>query len=153
MDMKMTSPVFEEGAAIPGKYTCDGVNVSPPLSWTSVPEGAESLALIFDDPDAPFRTWVHWVIFNLPVDSGGLPENVPPDEKLKNGAKQGTNDFRRIGYGGPCPPGGTHRYFFKLYALDKILDLDAGANKKQLIKAIKGHILAESQLVGRYTRH
>ncbi len=149
----MTSPVFEEGAAIPGKYTCDGVNVSPPLSWTSVPEGAESLALIFDDPDAPFRTWVHWVIFNLPVDSGGLPENVPPDEKLKNGAKQGTNDFRRIGYGGPCPPGGTHRYFFKLYALDKILDLDAGANKKQLIKAIKGHILAESQLVGRYTRH
>jgi Raf kinase inhibitor-like YbhB/YbcL family protein len=152
MDMKITSTAFEESGMIPRKYTCDGEDVSPPLAWTGVPEGAKTIALISDDPDAPVGTWVHWVLFNLPAAEKGLPEAVPPDEELKNGAKQGQNDFRRIGYGGPCPPGGTHRYFFKLYALDTVLNLPAGATKAELLKAMEGHILAQGQLMGKYRR-
>ncbi len=152
MDIKITSTAFEEGGMIPRKYTCDGEDVSPPLSWTGVPEGAETIALISDDPDAPMGTWVHWVLFNLPATEKGLPEAIPPDRELKNGAKQGRNDFRRIGYGGPCPPGGTHRYFFKLYALDAVLNLPAGATKAELLKAMEGHILAQGQLMGKYRR-
>ncbi len=152
MDMKITSTAFGEGGMIPRKYACDGEDVSPPLAWTGVPEGAKTMALISDDPDAPMGTWVHWVLFNLPAAEKGLPESVPPDKELKNGAKQGRNDFRRIGYGGPCPPGGTHRYFFKLYALDTVLNLPAGATKAELLKAMEGHILAHGQLMGKYRR-
>jgi hypothetical protein len=152
MEIKMTSPAFEEGSMIPRKYTCDGPNISPPLAWSSVPEGTKSLALICDDPDAPMGTWVHWVLFNLPPDTKELHENIPLRRELENGAKQGMNDFRKIGYGGPCPPGGTHRYFFKIYALDMVLNLEAGATKSQLLTAVKGRILAEGQLMGRYKR-
>jgi len=152
MDIKVTSTAFEEGEMIPAKHTCDEEDISPPLAWDSIPEGTKTLALICDDPDAPMGTWVHWVLFNLPPDINELPENIPPEEELESGAKQGTNDFRRIGYGGPCPPGGTHRYYFKLYALDAELDLEAGARKPQLLEAMEGHILAEGQLMGRYSR-
>lgn len=152
MDIKITRTAFEDGGMIPRKYTCDGEDVSPPLAWTGVPEGAKTIALISDDPDAPMGTWVHWVLFNLPATEKALPEAVPPDKELKNGARQGRNDFRRIGYGGPCPPGGTHRYFFKLYALDTVLNLPAGATKAELLKAMEGHILAQGQLMGKYRR-
>lgn len=152
MDIKITSPAFKNGDLIPAKYTCDGQDISPPLQWDGVPEETKSLAFICDDPDAPMKTWVHWVLFNLPAGTKGLQENVPPDKVLPSGAKQGISDFRRIGYGGPCPPSGTHRYFFKIYALDTQLNLEAGATKEQLLKAMKGHILAEGQLIGKYRR-
>ncbi len=150
--MEIKSPAFEAGGLIPPKYTCDGQDISPPLSWTNVPDHTKSLALICDDPDAPMGTWVHWVIFNLPADLKELPENTPFQKTLQNGAKQGKNDFRKIGYGGPCPPSGTHRYFFKLYALDTALNLEAGITKADLLKAMEGHILAESPLMGKYKR-
>jgi hypothetical protein len=152
MALTITSSAFEEGAMIPKQYTCDGADMSPPLSWSGVPEGTKSLALIADDPDAPMGTWVHWVLYNLPPDSTGLPENVPPEETLANGARQGLNDFKKFGYGGPCPPGGTHRYFFKLYALDTMLDLSGRVTKQELLKAMEGHILAKGQLMGKYQR-
>ncbi len=152
MEIKIKSTAFEEGGMIPKKYTCDGMDVSPPLTWASVPEGTKSLALICDDPDAPMGTWVHWVLFNLPGDTKELPENIPPQKTLANGVKQGINDFRKIGYGGPCPPGGTHRYYFKLYALGTEINFEAGATKARLLKAMEGHILAEGQLMGKYRR-
>ncbi len=152
MGIKITSPAFSEGNMIPEKYTCDGQDVSPPLLWESGPEETKSVALINDDPDAPAGTWVHWVIFNIPPNTRNLEEHIPLHKTLSNGAKQGTNDFRRIGYGGPCPPGGTHRYYFKIYALDTMLDLDEGATKAQLLKAMEGHILDEGQLMGKYSR-
>ena len=152
MEIKITSSAFAEGGMIPAKYTCDGADVSPPLQWDAVPEGTKTIALINDDPDAPMGTWVHWVILNIPADVKELAENIPTDKTLSNGAKQGTNDFGKIGYGGPCPPGGTHRYFFKLYALNSEIDLDAGADKEQLVKAMEGHILGKGQLIGKYKR-
>ena len=152
MEIKITSSAFEDGGLIPAKYTCDGADVSPPLQWDAVPEGTRSIALICDDPDAPMGTWVHWVLFNLPSDAKELAENIPTEETLPNGAKQGVNDFGRVGYGGPCPPGGTHRYFFKIYALDTEVGLEAGADKRQLLKAMEGHILEQGQLVGKYKR-
>jgi len=152
MDIKVSSSAFPDGGMIPAKYTCDGADVSPPLKWDSVPDGTKSIALISDDPDAPMGTWVHWVLFNLPADARELPENVPTDETLPNGAKQGTTDFGRTGYGGPCPPSGTHRYFFKIYALDTMLDLPAGARKSDLVKAMEGHIIGQGQLIGKYKR-
>jgi Raf kinase inhibitor-like YbhB/YbcL family protein len=152
MEIKIKSLAFVPGGKIPGKYTCDGMDISPPLSWTSGPEGTKTFALICDDPDAPMGTWVHWVLFNLPADITEFSENVPPEKELENGAKQGMNDFRKIGYGGPCPPGGTHRYFFKLYALDTEINLEAGATKAELLEAMEGHILAEGQMIGRYER-
>ena len=153
MTVELTSPAFEDGGTIPSKYTCDGADVSPPLEWSNVPEDAKSFALICDDPDAPMGTWVHWVLYGLPADTTSLPEGVPADEAIGGVALQGTNDFKRIGYGGPCPPPGKpHRYFFKLYALDTELDLKPGAKKKDLEKAMKGHVLAQGQLVGRYQR-
>jgi len=152
MDIKITSSAFEEGGLIPPKYTCDGSDISPPLQWEAVPEGTKSIALISDDPDAPVGTWVHWVLFNLPAETKELAENIPPDSTLPNEARQGTTDFGRIGYGGPCPPSGTHRYFFKIYALDTEVDLAAGANKPDLLKAMEGHILAQGQLIGKYKR-
>lgn len=152
MEIRVTSTAFADGAMIPAKYTCDGANVSPPLAWTNIPTGAKTVALICDDPDAPARVWVHWVLYDLPANVASLPEAVPPDKQLGSGAKQGSSDFGKIGYGGPCPPSGTHRYFFKLYALDTELPLAPGATKPQLIEAMKGHILAEGQLVGKYSR-
>jgi len=150
--MEIKSSVFDEGGMIPKRYTCDDADISPPLSWTGAPEGTKSFALISDDPDAPVGTWVHWVIFNMPANVSELPEMVPPSKSLPDGTKQGTNDFRKIGYGGPCPPGGTHRYYFKLYALDTELNLDAGATKADVTRAMQGHILAECHLMGRYSR-
>lgn len=152
MDIKITSSAFEEGGLIPAKYTCDGADISPPLRWEAVPEGTKSMALISDDPDAPMGTWVHWVLFNMPAETKELAENIPADETLPNGARQGSSDFGRIGYGGPCPPSGTHRYFFKIYALDAELDLAAGARKPELVKAMEGHIIGQGQLIGKYKR-
>jgi hypothetical protein len=152
MEFKLTSSAFEEGGMIPQKYTCDSDDVSPPLMWGTVPEGTKSLILICDDPDAPVGTWVHWVLYDLPSNIKELPENVPVDETLENGAKQGTNDFGNIGYGGPCPPSGTHRYVFKLYALDSMLELGPGKIKAEVLDAIEGHLLAETQLMGKYSR-
>ena len=152
MEIKITSSAFEDGGLIPAKYTCDGADVSPPLQWDAVPEGTKSIALICDDPDAPMGTWVHWVLFNLPSDAKELAENIPTEETLPNGAKQGVNDFGRVGYGGPCPPGGTHRYFFKIYALDTEVGLQAGADKRRLLKTMEGHILEQGLLVGKYKR-
>jgi Raf kinase inhibitor-like YbhB/YbcL family protein len=152
MEIKVTSSAFQEGGMIPPKYTCDGEDVSPPLEWDGIPDEAQSIALISDDPDAPMGTWVHWVLYNLPADARGLEEGIPANEVLTNGAKQGTTDFGRVGYGGPCPPGGTHRYFFKVYALDAQVEPAPAATKEQLLKAIQGHILAEGQLMGKYKR-
>jgi len=150
--MEIQSTAFENGSLIPPEYTCDGQNISPPLSWKSIPTDTKSLALICDDPDAPVGIWVHWVLFNLAAETTGLPEQVQTVKQLDNGALQGVNDFRKIGYGGPCPPGSTHRYFFKLYALDTLLDLPAGTSKAGLEHAMRGHILEETQLMGRYSR-
>lgn len=153
MALKVTSTAFESGSTIPKKFTCDGPDVSPALNWNDPPAGTQSLALIADDPDAPVGTWVHWVLYDLPADARSLPESVPKQEQLANGARQGRNDFGKIGYGGPCPPPGKpHRYFFKLYALDTKLDLKAGATKAGAEKAMQGHILAQGELMGRYGR-
>ncbi len=150
--MEIISSAFEEGAMIPKKYTCDDIDISPPLKWAMVPDGTKTFAIICDDPDAPMGTWVHWVLFNLPANINELSEDVPPLEILTNGAKQGRNDFGKIGYGGPCPPGGTHRYYFKVYALTEELNVEAGITKSELLKAMEGHILSEGQLMGRYKR-
>ncbi len=150
MDLK--SSAFEAGGMIPPTYTCDGSDLSPPLSWSAVPAKAKSLALIADDPDAPRGTWVHWVAWNIPATVHDLPEGVPKRDTLPNGMKQGTTDFRSIGYGGPCPPSGTHRYFFKLYALDATLNLLPSTTKKDLETAMQGHVLAQSELMGKYAR-
>jgi len=150
--MEITSSAFKNGARIPTKHSCDGVDVSPSLAWSKLPAGTKNLALICDDPDAPMGTWVHWVIYDIPASFTGLPEKLPPLKEVAGGAKQGMNDFRAIGYGGPCPPSGEHRYFFKLYALDAPTGLKPGATKAQLLAAMKGHILAEAELMGKYKR-
>jgi Raf kinase inhibitor-like YbhB/YbcL family protein len=150
--MQVTSTAFREGETIPAQYTADGKNVSPPLQWTGAPDNTVSFALICDDPDAPRGTWVHWVLFNLPADVQSLAEALPRDAH-PGGAIQGTNDFRRTGYDGPSPPPGKpHRYYFKVYALDKLLELPAGATKQQVVEAMEGHIPASGQLMGRYGR-
>lgn len=152
MPLNITSKAFQQGQIIPKEYTCDGEDKSPPLEWKNVPENAGSLALISDDPDAPSGTWVHWVAYNIPVSRNNFEEDVPAVEKLEDGTTQGENDFRKIGYGGPCPPGGTHRYFFRIYALDKELNLDPGLTKKELLNKIQGHILDHGELMGKYSR-
>lgn len=152
MSIQLTSSAFTEGKPIPAKYTCDGDDISPPLKWSNTPSGTRSLALISDDPDAPVGTWVHWVLYNLPPTVTELPENTPTTESIPNGAKQGINDFKRFGYGGPCPPSGTHRYYFKIYALDTELKLKARPTKSDLLQAMQGHVLAEGQLMGTYRR-
>jgi len=153
MAFELQSPAFTNDGEIPRQYTCDGTDVSPPLAWQNPPSGTRSFTLIADDPDAPVGTWVHWVIYNLPAEMRGLPEGVPSSETLPDGGQQGINDFRKVGYGGPCPPRGpAHRYFFKLYALDSPTNLKPRATKQQLLDAMKGHILAEVQLMGRYRR-
>ena len=152
MDLVLTSSVFKEGQAIPAIYTCEGRDISPPLAFRGAPDGTKSFALINDDPDAPGKTWVHWVIYHLPPTTQSLPEAMRPDEELADGTRQGLTDFGRIGYGGPCPPSGTHRYYFKLYALDTTLTLPPGATKTQVETAMKGHVLAQAQLMGTYRR-
>lgn len=147
------SPAFDRGEAIPRKYTADGADVSPPLRWSDAPEGTRSFALICEDPDAPAGNWVHWVIYNIPASATQLQEDVPKKETLASGALQGKNDFRKIGYGGPSPPAGRpHRYYFRLYALGATLDLGPGARKKDVERAMSGHILAQTELMGMYGR-
>jgi Raf kinase inhibitor-like YbhB/YbcL family protein len=151
--MELTSTAFKEGADIPKQHTGDGADLSPPLQWSGVPQGTKSYALICDDPDAPRGTWVHWVLFNLPAETHELGLGQPAVAQLPSGEKQGKNDFGKPGYGGPAPPRGKpHRYFFKLYALDTHLDLKEGATKQQVEQAMKGHILAQGQLMGKYAR-
>ena len=150
--MEIKSSAFGSCEMIPVKYTCDGADFSPPLEWAGSPAGTRSFALIFDDPDAPMGTWVHWVIYDIPPSSTLLVEGITREKDLPGGGTQGINDFRKIGYGGPCPPGGTHRYFFKLYALNTELGLKPGITKDQLLKAMRGHILAEAQIMGTYKR-
>lgn len=151
--MELESPVFREGDTIPTRHTCDGEDLSPPLRWSGVPDGTRSLALVVDDPDAPAGTWVHWVLYGIPAALGELPEGVPPGETAPEGVRQGRNDFRRLGWGGPCPPpNGAHRYRFELLALDAEPELDPGATKKQLLEAVEGHVLARALLTGTYRR-
>ena len=153
MTFDLTSSAFQDGETIPKKYTCEGPDVSPPLHWSVPPAGTRSYVIIADDPDAPVGTWTHWVIYDLPLDLRGLPEGVPAKERVLDGALQGLNDFKRVGYGGPCPPPGKpHRYDFRLYALDTALTLKPRATKAQVLDACKGHILAEAQLMGRFGR-
>lgn len=152
MAIQLTSEAFSDGTMIPKRFTCDGEDLSPPLSWSGLPAGTGSLALICDDPDAPVGTWDHWVLFNIPASATGLPVNVPAKAILDDGSVHGNNSWGRLGYGGPCPPGGTHRYFFKLFALDIALNLKTGATKSQLVKAMEGHILDQGQLMGKYRR-
>ena len=152
MALKLTSTAFTDGAAIPSQYTCDGRDLSPPLAWSEPPAGTKSFALISDDPDAPGNTWVHWVLYNIPASARQLPEAYPAEQQQSDGTRQGTTDFGRLGYGGPCPPSGTHRYFFKLYALDATLSLAPGATKTHVEGAIQGHILGAAQLMGTYRR-
>ena len=151
--LTLTSSAFAAGANIPKKHTCDAEDVSPPLAWNEPPAGTQSFALIVDDPDAPVGTWVHWVLYDLPASARSLSENVPKQDQLADGSRQGRNDFRRIGYGGPCPPPGKpHRYFFKLYALNAKLGLNPGATKADVERAMQGHILAQGELMARYGR-
>lgn len=150
MAIELTSPAFQHGQPIPRRHTCDGEDISPALNWRNIPPGTKSLALIMDDPDAPRGTWSHWVIFNIPPEVTGLPE-------LRAGATaglglDGKNSWGRRGYGGPCPPQGTHRYFFRLYALDTLLRLQAGAVREEVLKAMEGHVLAQGELMGTYSR-
>lgn len=145
VELKLTSPAFEEGGKIPEKYTCDGEDVSPPLKIGGAPENTESLALIVDDPDAPAGTWVHWVVWNIAPEISEIKQGEVP-------GTQGINDFKKHDYGGPCPPSGEHRYFFKLYALDTKLDISENSQKGDLLNAMKGHILGKVELRGSYSR-
>src|SRR5438128_7202736 len=153
MALTLTSTAIQEGKPIPKQYTADGQNLSPPLKWTDPPPGTKSFALICEDPDAPRGTFTHWLLFNLPAESRELNEGVPTEATRPNGTLQGTNDFGKVGYGGPSPPPGKpHRYAFKLFALDRPLDVKTGAKEDQLLTAMKGHILAEGQVTGTYGR-
>ena len=153
MAFELTSSAFKSGDPIPRRYTYEGEDLSPPLHWSVPPAATKSLVIIADDPDAPVGTWVHWVIYDLPLDLRGLTEAVPPKDRLPNGALQGLNDFKRVGYGGPCPPPGKpHRYYFTLFALDVTLNLKPRATKAQVLDASKGHVLAQAQLMGRFGR-
>lgn len=153
MGIDLTSTAFQDGQTIPRQCTADGKNISPPLKWSNPPATTKSFALICEDPDAPRGTWTHWVLLNLPPTSRELGEAVPSLETLPDGSIQGTNDFGKVGYGGPAPPPGKpHRYFFKVYALDQLLNIQPGATRKQLLEAMGGHILAEGQLIGTYGR-
>ena len=151
--ISISSDAFKDGNSLPVEQTCDGDDRSPALLWDTVPAGTRSIALIVDDPDAPGKTWVHWVIYNILANSTGLPPGVPKNKTLDDGSLQGKNDFGKIGYNGPCPPPGKpHRYFFKVYALDTTLSLKSGATKSQLAAAMSGHILAQGEMIGKYGR-
>lgn len=153
MALELKSTSFKNGDFIPRQFTGQGDDKSVALQWQNAPEGTKSFALINDDPDAPGMTWVHWVIFNIPPDKTALSEAVPTKGELSDGSRQGINDFGQIGYGGPMPPPGkAHRYFFKLYALDSMLELKSGITKSELLKAMQGHTLAQAEIVGLYKR-
>ena len=153
MGFALESSQLRPGESIPRQFTCDDKDVSPPLHWNSAPAGTKSFSLLTEDPDAPGGTFIHWMLYDLPANATELPQNVPQKKELPNGARQGRNGFGRIGYGGPCPPSGpAHRYYFRLYALDRKLDLAAGASRAELDRAMKGHILAQAELMGRYKR-
>ena len=148
----LESSAFEHGGAIDPTYTCDGADLSPPLAWHGVPPGTRSFVLIADDPDAPVGIWVHWVYYDIPASVTRLSEGLPAVDRPPSGGTHGITDFRRLGYGGPCPPGGTHRYFFKLYALDTVLGLEPWASKQQVKEAMEGHVLDTAKLMGTYAR-
>ena len=150
--MNLATPAFQNGGKIPQKYSYDGGNLSVPLEWGGLPEKTVSIAVICDDPDAPGNTWVHWVIYNIPASEKGLPEGISADRTLPSGAIQGKNSWGKIGYGGPQPPSGSHRYFFKVYALNTMLNLPSGAGKSDLMGAMTGHILANAEVMGIYSR-
>jgi Raf kinase inhibitor-like YbhB/YbcL family protein len=152
MPFQLTSLAFTQGSPIPPRFSCDAEDLSPALQWTGPPPGTQSFALIMDDPDAPGGTWVHWVLFNIPAAARGLPEGVSDAAQQSDGGRHGENSWGQPGYGGPCPPGGTHRYFFKLYALEQALELPALASKAELEAAMQGHILAQAELMGTYSR-
>jgi Raf kinase inhibitor-like YbhB/YbcL family protein len=153
MAFTLTSTAFSQGKEIPRQHTCEGPDVSPPLGWSGAPDGTKAFALIVDDPDAPVGTWVHWVLYDLPGSAGDLGEGVATSDTLPSGARQGLNDFRKVGYGGPCPPPRkAHRYFFKLYALDAPTTLKPRASKGDVLKAIEGHVLGQAELMGTYKR-
>ena len=148
--LSVSSTTFNEGEIIPAKYTCDGEDISPQISWEQPPAGTKSLAVIMDDLDAPMGVFTHWVIYNIPAEAGELAEAVPAISRLEDGTLQGTNSFKKTGYGGPCPPSGTHRYRFTVYALDITLDLEAEADKKHVAEVMEGHILARGMITGNY---
>jgi hypothetical protein len=154
MSLALTSDAFVNGQSIPAKYACTGRNISPALAWNEPPSGTQSFALIVDDPDAPMGTWVHWVLFNIPAEKRGLEEDLPITGKNvdPNAIYVGKNSSGNIGYDGPCPPSGTHRYFFKLYALDTVISLLPGATKEQVLKEMQGHILAQGELMGTFSK-
>jgi Raf kinase inhibitor-like YbhB/YbcL family protein len=151
-EIHIHSKIFQQNEMIPSKHTCDGINVSPSLEWLGFPSETKSFALICDDPDAPSGTWVHWVLFNIPVTITELPENFTVKNRAIKGILGGMNDFGKMEYGGPCPPRGTHRYFFKIYALDTSLDEREGISANSLLKAMEGHVLAKGDLMGKYSR-
>lgn len=151
--MKLTTTAFTPGEDIPKPFTCDGSDISPALAWTSPPAGTQAFALIMDDPDAPGRTWVHWVLYDLPAPTRELTESIAHGGTIRTGGHQGRNDFGKLGYGGPCPPRGpAHRYYFRLHALDEKLGLEPGASRADVDRAMRGHILASAELMGRYRR-
>lgn len=153
MAFELTSSGFKSGESIPDRYTCEGADISPPLSWHNAPEGTESFALIFEDPDAPGGTFTHWLLYGIPSKRDSLSESVADDPTLSWGGAQGRNDFGNVGYGGPCPPmGSTHRYYFRLYALDEELDLPPGASRHQLLTVVEEHAIGRAGLMGRYGR-
>ena len=151
-EMALSSSAFAEGADIPARYTCQGADISPPLAWQNVPADTQSFALIMEDPDAPLGTWVHWVLFNIPADQTGLDEALPTDARLPDGSQQGLNSWGQTGYGGPCPPSGTHHYYFTLYALDTLLPAEPGLTADGLREQMRGHILAEAQWMGVFSK-
>jgi Raf kinase inhibitor-like YbhB/YbcL family protein len=153
MAFRLESKAFPDGGAIPDRHTCDGPDLSPPLNWSGAPDGTEGFALVCDDPDAPVMTWVHWVVYGMSAEMRSLPEDVKRVKQLPDGTMQGTNSWKKIGYGGPCPPrDSTHRYYFKLYAVDRELTLAPGAEKKELLRAMEGAVLAQAGLMGTYRR-
>jgi Raf kinase inhibitor-like YbhB/YbcL family protein len=151
ISFEISSPAFANGEPIPSDFSCAGRDISPTLTWTEPPAGTQSFALIMDDPDAPSGSWVHWIIFNIPASTRNLAEGMPTDPKLSDGSLQGKISSGTSGYHGPCPPSGTHRYFFKLYALNTMLDLPTNARKEDLSSAMEGHILANAELMGTFT--
>lgn len=151
MTISLTSTSFGNMEIIPTEFTCDGADISPPLAWSGLSPDTQSVALICDDPDAPVGTWVHWVCYDIPATVTRLAQGVPKTDIIPSGGKQGINDFSKVGYGGPCPPSGTHRYFFKLYALDCMLEYSAGKSKHEIEQGMRGHILGEAQLIGTYS--
>ncbi len=153
MAFLLSSPAFNTGHPIPKRFTCDGEDLSPPLFWKEAPTQVKSFALIVDDPDAPKATWIHWVIYNLPASCNNLPEGIPGILQLLEGGVHGNNSWSKPGYGGPCPPSGTHRYYFKLYALDRQLQIASGATKTALLAAMEGHILDHAELMGTFNRN